>query len=63
MKAVYFFYPGKILADYECCICGKKKTAKGSSAYEQLRKCESENGAKALQQAADNNPENTRLRA
>ena len=43
---------GRILADYECCICGKRKTAKGWSGYETLQKCETENGARTLQQAA-----------
>lgn len=43
---------GKILADYMCCVCGKRKTAKGGSGYEKLQKCETENGAKTLQQAA-----------
>ena len=45
-------YPGRILADHECCVCRKKKTAKGGSGYEPLEKCETENGAQTLQQAA-----------
>ncbi|CAB4021754.1 Hypothetical predicted protein, partial [Paramuricea clavata] len=45
-------YIEKILADQECCICEKRKTAKCGSGYEALEKCETENGARTLQQAA-----------
>jgi hypothetical protein len=47
---------GKILADYICCVCKKRKTAKGNSGYEKLQKCTTENGAKAFQQAAAMSP-------
>ena len=46
---------GRILADQECCICEKRKTAKCGSGYEALEKCETENGARTLQQAAELN--------
>ena len=45
-------YVDKILADYECCVCGRRKTAKGGSGYEPLEKCETENGARSLHDAA-----------
>ena len=54
-EKVYYFPHrygiGKILADYECCICTKRKTASSGSGYEQLEKCVTENGARTLQQA------------
>ena len=43
---------GKTLADYECCVCGKRKTAKGGSGYEPIEKCQTENGARCLHAAA-----------
>ncbi|CAB3979227.1 Hypothetical predicted protein [Paramuricea clavata] len=39
---------GKLLADYECCICGKKKTATSGIGYEHLQSCETENCARNL---------------
>ena len=53
-KVYYFLHRygiGKILADYDCCICTKRKTAPSGSGYEQLEKCVTENGARTLQQA------------
>ena len=60
-----FCNSGKILADYECCICGKRKTASSGSGYEHLQKCETENGARNLIQAGFSLPTaiTTRLHA
>ena len=43
---------GKVLADQECCICMKKKTAPTGSGYERFDKCVTENSARTLQRAA-----------
>eukprot|EP00794_Sanderia_malayensis_P021054 gene21054-23110_t len=51
----------KILADHECCICRKRKTAKNGSGYERLEKCETENAAKSLKEAAIKHKDNSSL--
>ncbi|XP_046862226.1 uncharacterized protein LOC124455617 [Xenia sp. Carnegie-2017] len=43
---------GKIFADRECCVRERKKIAKRGSGYEQLEKCETEDGARSLHNAA-----------
>ena len=43
------------MAEHECCICKKKKTAKTGSGYEELYKCVTENGARSLKQASVSN--------
>lgn len=40
------------MADEECCICMKKKTARTGSGYERLDKCVTENSARTLHNAA-----------
>ena len=40
------------MADHECCVCERKKIAKCGNGHEQLEKCETENGARSLHNAA-----------
>eukprot|EP00794_Sanderia_malayensis_P021367 gene21367-23447_t len=57
------FRLGKVLADKECCICGKRKTKKTGSGWEVLEKCETESGAQSLQKAALERNDNPHLMA
>eukprot|EP00794_Sanderia_malayensis_P001799 gene1799-2005_t len=52
---------GQTLADYECCICRKKKTNPSNSGYEALQRCETENAAKNLQETALEKADNAQL--
>ena len=52
---------GRILADFECWICNKRKTSKTGSSYEGLQKCETETAAKRLQSTALEKADNLEL--
>ena len=51
-SVVFLLFLGGLLAQRECCISRKNKTENGGNNYEKLIRCETENGAESLKNAA-----------